>query len=304
MRILMLFLVLATAAHAAGSNHAEAMRVRRLIRIERRALPPGAETISLPVSRGFHQRGTSLCWAYATLSALETRLRVAAPPCTVELSRRAMQSLTIRDRWRLKIQGLASYVGERGVAVDAMRLIEESGLVAFADHTDVADGYGTFDFASAIGAAPDLDAKYRALEGGLARVYGTLPGTTHFESTELSRAALAARVVGDLRWQSYAVAKDGVEGFGKHPDPDARPGVRAWFEPQAKLVARIRASLKAGEPLELTIGGHCVLIRGAAYDAAGNPLRYDIKDSYPDFFYEADPARIMRNLVEVTTRAQ
>lgn len=301
---LLLFLMLASACMAAGSDHAEAMRARRLVQVEPRALPPGAEVVTLPVSRGFHQRGTSLCWAYATLSGLETRLRVAAPASTVELSRRAMQYLTMRDRWRLKIQGQASYIGERGVAVDAMRMIAESGLIAFADHTDITDPYGSFDIAGAVLAAPDIEAKYRALDGGLARVYGMLPERTHFEGAEVTPAGLAARVVGELRWRSYAVAKDGVEGFRKHPDPDARPGVQAWFEPQAKLVARIRAALTGGEPVELTIGGHCVLIRGAAYDAQGNPLRYDIKDSYPDFFYEADPARIMRNLVEVTTRAQ
>ena len=306
--VVLLWAIACSSARAAGSDYAEAMRVRRLIRVtEPRALPPGAEVLSLPVSRGFDQTGTSLCWSYATLNGLETRLRVAASACaagacTVELSRRAMQYLTIRDRWRLAIQGAASYTGERGVAVDAMRLIAEGGLVAFADHTDVTDAYGSFDIAQAVDAAPDLDAKYRALDGGLARVYGALPERTHFEATELTPAALAARVTQGLTWESYAVATDSVEGYRPHPDPDARPGVRSWFEPAAKLVERIHQALRAGEPVELTIGGHCVLIRGGAYDAAGHPLRYDIKDSYPDYFYAADPARIMRSLVEVTTR--
>lgn len=292
----------ASAALGAGSDFAEAMRVRRLIILEPgRADPAQGEVVMLPVSRGFDQRDTSLCWAYATLSGLETALRVRQPGSTVELSRRTMQVHTIRDRWLAKLHQTASYTGERGVAVDAMRLIAASGLVAFSDFADVDDPYGSFDIAHAVGAAAGLPAQVHALVDGLARVYGVPPLQTHHQAEPTTTQGLAATVVAGQVWESYAIAHDGVEGYRPHPDPDARSGARSWFMPRARLVERIRASLEAGSPVELTIGGHCVLIHGAAYDQAWNPLRYHIKDSYPGYFYKADPERIMRNLVEITT---
>jgi hypothetical protein len=297
-----LMCVLASSAGAAGSDYAEAMRVRRLVIEDPSApAPAAAEEIALPVSRPFDQRGTELCWAYATLSGLETAHRVRNPQTAVELSRRAMQYRTIEDRFLRRIHGTGTYAGERGVAVDAMRMIADGGLVAFGDFTDIDDPYGSTNIGSCVSAAVGVDAKIAALRAGLAEKYGVPPPETHLDGAPLTAASMAARLTEGQVWESYAVAHDGVEGYRPHPDPDARPGARAWFMPRAALVARIRAALKAGHPLELTIGGHCVLIYGAAYDPDGRPVRYLIKDSYPSYFYKADPARVMSQLVEVTT---
>ena len=219
----------ASDARAAGSDFAEAMRVRRLIILPAdRPVEDEAEVLMLPVSRGFAQRSTSLCWAYAALSGLETRSRVLKPESKLELSRRAMQFHTIRDRWMRRINGTASYTGERGVAVDAMTMIGGGGLVAFDDFTDVDDAYGSFDFAGAIGAAPDVATKVRALDQGLTKVYGVPPALTHLEEAAVSSADLAATVTAGQVWESYAVAKDGVEGYRKHPESrmEVREGSR------------------------------------------------------------------------------
>lgn len=289
-------------ARAAGSDFVEAMRARRLILLHpAEPRPPAVEVLVLPVSRAFDQRSTSLCWVYATLSGLETALRVVQPASTVELSRRALQHATIEERWVRRIHQAGTYTGERGVAVDAMRFIRERGLVAFADFADVDDVYGHFDIEQAVAGAAGIPQQLRAMRRGVDIIYGVLPSITHLGDQTVSPAALAAAVVSGQRWESYAVSPDGSEGYRPHPDPDARPGAVSWHMPVAKLVARIRRALRSGYPVELTIGGHCVLINGAGYDQAGQPVWYRIKDSYPGYFYKADPARVMRHLVEVST---
>ena len=291
---------LARPAHAAHGNYQEAMRVRALIRTATVGSEP-AETLRLPVSRGFNQGGTELCWAYATLSALETNYRVAHPTSTLELSRRTMQFLTIEDRWTRKIGASAVYVGERGVAVDALKLVQDAGLVGYADFTDIADPYGDDQIEPAVAAAPNAPAKLAALEDALGTLYGFPPAETHLNGAPISRSELQNAVVEGRVWESYAIARDGGEGYRPHPDPDARSGARSYFMPQAKVEAQLHAALAAGFAVEITIGGHCILIYGATYDTDGRALTYFIKDSYPDYFYEADPTRTMSHLIEMTT---
>lgn len=294
----------ASQALGAGSNYAEAMRVRALIAQESAQTSQDfeVEQIKLPVSRGFHQLGTELCWSYAQLNALESAYRVRHESSNLELSRRTMQYYTIADRYVLRIHGEASYTGERGVAVDAMRLLTDNGLVAFADFTDIADPYGDFDLRRAVDRAPNEAAKLEVLEAGLGEIYGVPPQETHLESeAPITRAALTENVIEGAVWQSYAISRDGREGWRAHPDPDARPGVQSWFMAASKIEARIKAALQAGYPVEITIGGHCLLIYGAAYDASSRPTRYFIKDSYPDYFYEANPRETLANLLEMTT---
>lgn len=289
-------------ARGAGSDYAEAMRVRRLVILDpAEPLAADAEVLVLPVSRGFDQRGTSLCWAYATLSGLETVVRARRPESELELSRRAMQVHTIEDRFLRKLTGTGTYTGERGIAIDAISLLAKNGLVAFADFTDIDDDYGSFDIDRAVDAAEGEQAKREALREGLARVYGVPPLATHLDGAVVSPAQLASAVTSGTVWESYAIARSGAEGYRPHPDPDSRADAVSWFMPAPKLVERIRSALRAGFPLEITLGGHCLLLYGAGYDERGAPTRYFIKDSYPDYFYKAEPARLMRNLVEMTT---
>lgn len=292
----------AAAAHAAHGDYAEAMRVRKLIqRPAAEESPDVGETIKLPTSRGFNQGGTQLCWSYATLNALETNWLVRHPGTPLELSRRTMQYLTMQDRYARKIKHIEDYISERGVSVDALQLLTANGLVAFRDFTDIADPYGRYDIDGAIAAARDEAAKLAALDTGLAKVYGVPPEQTHLDGAEIARQELSRVVLDGTEWQSYAVARDGREGWRTHPDPDARHGAQSYFMPASKIVARIKAALQAGYAVEITIGGHCILIYGATYDASGAPVTYFIKDSYPDYFYEANPASILRELVEMTT---
>lgn len=295
--------LVSSTAFAAGSDYAEAMRVRALLSLPTPAVvhSPETEELRLPVSRGFDQGGTELCWAYAMLNGLETTYRVRHEGADLELSRRAMQYYTMENRHLLRIRGEASYIGERGVAVDAMSMVSDQGLVAFADFADIDDAYGDFDIRSAVDRAGTEAAKVAALHEGLAVVYGVPPAVTHLGDAELAPLELTAAIVAGTTWESYAISRDGTEGYRRHPDPDARPGVVSWFMPQARFEARIKAALAAGFPVEITVGGHCLLIYGARYDAAGSARSYFIKDSYPGYFYEADPRETMANLVEMTT---
>jgi hypothetical protein len=71
--------------------------------------------------------------------------------------------------------------------------------------------------------------------------------------------------------------------------------------PAAAVAARIHDALAAGFSVEITIGGHCTLIYGGDFAENGAARTYYIKDSYPGYFYTADPRAVLANLVEMTT---
>ena len=62
----------------------------------------------------------------------------------------------------------------------------------------------------------------------------------------------------------------------------------------------IREALLDNRPVTYGGNGHSILIYGASYDATGTPLKYFIKDSYPDYFYEAAPRKLHAEMLEVT----
>ena len=127
------------------------------------------------------------------------------------------------------------------------------------------------------------------------------PEATHLDGAPLTRLELKDVVVGDLTFGSFAIARSGDEGYRTHPDPDSRAGAQSWFMVESKVKDLVVASLRAGVAVEITVGGHCILIYGADIDAGGQAQRYYIKDSYPDYFYTADPQRTLDQLVEMTT---
>src|SRR5688572_20293400 len=115
MKFIRYFLAIATifisrGAIAAHSDYAEAMRIRQLIQQDDTLDPRTYESIVLPVSRGFHQLQTQLCWSYAALNTLETNYLVKHPEAQLELSRRAMQYFTYEDRYTRKINGIENYI--------------------------------------------------------------------------------------------------------------------------------------------------------------------------------------------------
>lgn len=301
MKIFLLFASFALPAFAVPGDYAEAMRVRKILEPVGR-LREAAETIKLPVSRGFDQKGTSLCWAYATLSVLESSFLKRFPDSKLELSRRAVQVATMKDRYSRQIHGTENFISERGISIDAIALIREAGLVAFDDFTDIADPYGShYDFKGSIAGAATLVDKFTALMKGLQQVYLEPPLKTHLFGNEVSRGELLKQVLHDQIWQSFAPATDGEEKFGRHPDVDARAGAVSWYMPREKFPARIRQSFDAGHAVEITVGGHTTMIYGGEYDEHGVAIKYFVKDSYPGYFYDADAPKLHGRLLEFTT---
>jgi hypothetical protein len=109
---------------------------------------------------------------------------------------------------------------------------------------------------------------------------------------------LADELLKDQTWVAFAPGRH--EGWGDHPDSDARPETRAYEMPLEKITNLIREALRDNRPVTYAGNGHSVMIYGASYDEAGKPLKYFIKDSYPSFFYEATPSKLHREMLEVT----
>ena len=330
---IVLLLIGNNVAQAVDGGPEDAMEVRRLLNarpldfhdvpLAKTKSAAGGETIVLPVSQGFHQRGTGLCWAYATLNALETIYLVRNPGgLDVELSRRAMQYYTMEDRYRRSIKKVNTYITEAGVAMDAIRLIQCNGIVSFDDYPDIADSYGQANIRDMINSAESVTDKLVAMYEGLDVVYTTPPTLTHIPGSptvqepdpiyvEAEAGVLAQLVLAGDVWQSYAPSETKV-GFDDHPDPDARWENLSWYMPPSEFPGRIKQALEAGFPVMVTVRNHVVLLYGAEYDSDGAPVTYYIKDSYDElrfidghvywgYFYEAEANYLHEIFWEMTT---
>jgi hypothetical protein len=328
-----LSLVSINIARAVDGSYEEAMEVRRLLnantpylqdvpRAETQSL--GAEeTIMLPVSRGFNQKRTSLCWAYATINALETIYLVRNPEgLEIELSRRAMQYYTMEDRYRRSIKNVNTYITEAGIALDAIRLIQSNGIVSFDDYNDIIDPYGQANIRDMIESGESFTDKIIAMYEGLDLVYTAPPILTHIPDSftieepnlmyvEAAPGELAAMVLAGDVWQSYTPSETEV-GFHDHPDPDSRWENMSWYMPRSEFPGRIKQALEAGFPVIVSIRNHGVLLYGADYDSDGLPVTYYIKDSYDElrfidgqvywgYFYLADADYLHEIFWEMTT---
>lgn len=313
-----LSLVNINSVQAVSGTYKDAMEVRRLLSVKTSDLRTKtrgtgiAESIVLPVSRGFYQRGTSLCWSYATLNALETLYLVRNPEgLDVELSRRAMQYYTWEDRYRRSIKDVNTYLREGGVVLDALRLIQSNGIVAFDDYYDVADSYGQANIPAMINGAGSVTEKMMAMYEGLDLVYTVPPTRTHVPNglasddpnaayVEAKAGDLARFVLADDVWQSYTPSETET-GFHDHPDADARWENLSWHMPRAEFPGRIKQALQAGFPVVISIRNHSILLYGADYDEDGDPVTYYIKDSYPDYYYLSDADYLYDIFWEMTT---
>lgn len=292
-----LSLVSINTVQAVNGTYKEAMEVRRLLTAKTPDLQQtplantqnlgAGETIMLPVSRGFNQDGTGLCWAYATLNALETIYMVRNPEgLEVELSRRAMQYFTMEDRYRRSIKKMNTYITEAGVALDAIRLIQSNGIVSVGDYYDINDQYGQANIGDMIDSGQSFTDKIIAMYEGMNIVYTEPPTLTHIPKIGRSGPIpikAEAGVLADDVWQSYTPSETEV-GFHDHPDPDARWENVSWYMPRNEFPGRIKQALEAGFPVIVLIQAHTVLIYGADYDSNGSPIVYYIKDSYPDYY--------------------
>lgn len=319
---IILSLVSINTVQALHGNYQEAMQIRRFLNATEPYLQqvpldkiqnlPVTETILLPVSQGFNQRGTGLCWAYATLNALETIYLVRNPEgLEVELSRRAMQYYTMEDRYRRSIKKVNTYITEAGIALDALPLIQSNGIVSFDDYYDITDPYGQANISDMISSAGSFTDKIIVMYWGMDIVYTAPPTQTHIPSSptldnpdptyvEAGAGDLARLVLAGDVWQSYAPSETKV-GFHDHPDPDSRWENMSWYMPRSEFPGRIKQALEAGFPVIVSIRTHGLLIYGADYDSNGSPIVYYIKDSHPDYYYLADADQLHESFWEMTT---
>lgn len=251
-----------------------------------------AEVIKLPVSRGFDQLDSQLCWTHSFFNAIETMELVKNPNRKLELSRAAFQRRTMEDRLQRRLEGTDNFMSERGTPMDALALARRFGLIAWSDYSEIVKGVDGL-YASMFRLAENS-----SLEAALNRVFGPLPEWTSLEGRPLTPLMLAAELLGDQTWVAFAPGSR--EGWADHPDPDARPETRAYVMAQGKITTVIREALRDGRPVTYGGNGHSVMIYGASFDEAGKPLKYFIKDSYPPFFYEAAPRKLNNEMLEVT----
>ncbi|MBS1960451.1 MAG: hypothetical protein JST80_13320 [Bdellovibrionales bacterium] len=261
-------------------------------------------SIELPVSRGFAQLGTQLCWTYAFFNALETRYMVNHPSDKLELSRGVMQYLTMQDRFLRKIQHGEDYLSERGDVVDAYNLIVKSGLYAYDDYKDIfSNGEQYYPRVKKAVFAQTVQAEQeKTLTAEILKIYPVLPERATFLRGKIDPKEMAASVLNSEQWMEYAaIDGDHAAGWADHPDPDARSESQAYFISKDLMMAKITESLKKGIPVTFANTGHVVLIYGAKFDAKGDATEFMIKDSYPGYFYTASAASVRNQMMAIGT---
>jgi hypothetical protein len=261
-----------------------------------------AESYSLPLSPLMDQGDSDLCWAYATLSMLETNYLYRHPGSHIVLSRGALQLQSIADRFRRLISGNSSHLEDGGIAVDALTLIRQGGLFAQEDFHDIVDSDSVFaSVKSDLAGFADLEAKDKALESDLGGSLGHLPRTTHLDGKAVTPQQLAQTVLAGRVWVEFDLSHDGFEGWGPSKDPDARPETHVRYAREDLIVDLIHRSLARGEAVVLgSTDDHALLIYGGEYDETGKPISYLIKDSFPPYAHKAPAETIHRELTDIT----
>jgi hypothetical protein len=264
--------------------------------------PIVAESYKLPVSAARDQGDSDLCWVYATLNMLETNYLAHHPQSKIELSRAILQRATIADRFRRSITGDSVHLEDGGVAVDALNLIRQHGLVAEKDFHPIVESAPVWShLASAVSQAPSQDGKLAALTSAVASELGAAPRQTTLDGRELTPQQLAQTVLGDDIWTEYDIARDGRVRIGPSPDPDARPETLVHYVDLSTAIDLIHKSLARGQAVVWGSNeNHALLIYGADYDPEGRPLAYWIKDSFAPYTYRAPAAEIQAELTDVT----
>ncbi len=264
--------------------------------------PAARESYKLPITRPLDQGDSDLCWVYAALGMLETNYLVRHPQSTIDLSRAAVQRVSIADRFHRQITGDSDHLEDGGLAVDALTLIRQHGLVAEKDFHDVIDSEPVWDNVSkAIAQADGVQDKIVALKTALADDLGVAPRETELDGRELTPKQLANVVLGDNVWTEYDVTPDGPPRIGPSEDPDARPETRVHYVKLATAIDLIHQSLARGEAVVWgSTDNHALLIYGGDYDAEGRPLSYWVKDTFAPYTYQAPAEKIHAELTDVT----
>jgi hypothetical protein len=264
--------------------------------------PVVAESYRLPISAARDQGDSDLCWVYATLNMLESNYLASHPQSKIELSRALVQRASIADRIRRSITGDSHHLEDGGIAVDALKLIRQNGLVAEKDFHPVIESAPVWDnLAKAVAQAPDEADKLATLKSAVANELGVEPEKTELDGRELTPRQLANTLLGENVWTEYDVTRDGAQRIGPSQDPDARPETRVHYVDLATAVDLIHKSLARGQSVVWgSTENHALLIYGADYDADGRALAYWVKDSFAPYTYRAPAAKIHAELTDVT----
>jgi hypothetical protein len=264
-----------------------------------------AERYALPITPPMDQGDSDLCWVFATLSMLETNYMVRHPGSKIALSRGALQVDSIADRFRGRIRGESLSLEDGGLAVEAIVLVRQNGLLDQNDFHDVVDSEPVFSSVEGKLAAYENPAdKQKALDDELRANLGAPPKMTHLDGGTISPGQLARGVLDGETWTEFDLSRDGVEGWGPSHDPDARPETRVRYVGLDEMIDLIHRSLARGEAVVWGSVDHALVIYGGDYDASGKPLSYLIKDSLPPYIYRASAETIHAMLNDVTVTMQ
>ena len=266
------------------------------------AAEPSAESYALPVSPPLDQGDSDLCWVYAALSMLESNYIHDHPGSHIVLSRGAVQFDSIADRFARIIRGdPGAHPEDGGLAVEALALIRQNGVLAQSDFHDAVDSDDiTASIEDRFAHAASPDDKRKALDEELKASLGAKPHTTHLDGKAVTPEELASAVLGGRQFFEFDLARDGVERWGPSQDPEARPETRVRYVPLDILIDLIHQSLAGGRAVVWGSTDHALLIYGGDYDKEGKPLSYLIKDSLAPYTYRRSAEEVHRILNDVT----
>ncbi len=261
-----------------------------------------AEQYVLPITPPRDQGDSGLCWIYAALSMLETNYIVRHPGSHIALSRGGLQLDAIADRFQRRLRGdPGGRLDDGGLAVEALTLIRQNGLLAEGDFHDIVDSEAVFSsLEDKLARSADPADTGRTVDEELKASLGVKPPTTHLDDKPLSPHELAEAVLGGREFVEFDLARDGAERWGPSEDPDARPETRVRYVPLDVMIDLIHQSLSDGRAVVWGSSDHALLIYGGDYDKEGKPLSYMIKDSFAPYTYRRSADDVHRVLNDVT----
>ena len=266
-----------------------------------RATSETEEHYALPITPPLDQGDSDLCWVFAALSMLETDYLARHPGSDIELSRGAVQLESIEDRFARHIRGEPDKLEDGGLAIEALHLIGQRGVVARSDFHGVVDSDPIFSsIEKKLSRAAGPEDKLKVVKSELKSSVGETPEVTHLDGHTLSPDALAGAMVGGHEWVEYDLSRDGAEGFGPSKDPDARPDTRVNYVSRDRLIELIHQSLARSRAVVAGTPDHAFVIYGADYASDGRPLSYLIKDSLAPFLYRESAEELHHDLNDVT----
>ncbi len=269
--------------------------------------------IVLPVSRGFDQQDTCLCWSYAFFSALETLYRVKHPDTLMEISRGAMQYINMQDRFDLAILGIEDHINpkeykdcwaEGGTPLSAKYILQHYGATPYSAYHDIVSppDYRHI-YHSIFSGTTTTKQKKQALSPLLANYFSyEIPDKVFFDGQWMSNLTFANAILPKFNWITYAISKDNSDYYGPGLDPDKRRNEQTHFVPKEVFIQKLKTALENNRPIVYSNDHHVILIYGADFDKSGNILYLYIKDSYESlgYFYKANFENALMEVSEVT----